>query len=74
MVARKKVSVGSFTLLKEHPSIPDGPVEFFGFRVNGEEVEVSKYENSDLVWERTMGRFQAREVWKNALKNGFRED
>ncbi len=74
MVARKKVSVGSFTLLKEHPSIPDGPVEFIGFRVNGEQVEVSKYENNDLVWERTMGRHQARVVWQNALRNGFRED
>lgn len=75
MVAkRQKVSVGSFTLLKEHPSIPDGPVEFLGFRVNGEQVEVSKYENSDLVWERTMGRHQARVVWQNALRNGFRED
>lgn len=74
MVARKKVSVGSFTLLKEHPSIPDGPVEFIGFRVNGEQVEVSKYEDSDLVWERTMGRHQARVVWQNALRNGFRED
>jgi hypothetical protein len=75
MVAkRQKVSVGSFALLKERPSVPDGPVEFLRFCVNGEKVEVSKYENSDLVWERTMGRHQARVVWRNALKNGFRED
>lgn len=53
------------------PYAPEGPVEFIGRRGD---VEVSKCENSDLVWERTMGRHQARAVRQNALKNGFRED
>lgn len=74
MVARQKVAVGSFVLLKEHPRVPDGPCAFLNFRVNGEEVEIANYIDSDLVWERTYGRAAAREIWRNALRNGFRED
>lgn len=74
MVARNKVSVGTFVLLKEHPRIPDGPCQFYRFVVNGSEVEVTQYLDSDLVWERTVDRPWARNLWTNLLNDGFRED
>lgn len=65
---------GVHVLLKEHPSIPDGPVEFLRFVVNGEQVEITKYIDSDLLWERTYGRHMARHIWRTARTNGFRRD
>ena len=47
---------------------------FIGFAVNGHEVEVSWYENSDLVTSRTMSRERARWMYREALKAGYKKD
>lgn len=74
MVARNKVAVGTFVLLKEHPRIPDGPCSFYRFVVNGPVVEVTVYEDSDLIGERDYDRAEAREIWRKLISAGYRED
>lgn len=74
MVARNKVAVGTFVLLKEHPTIPDGPVLFYRFVVNGPTVEITHYKDSDLVFEQEATREDARQLWKHLIWVGYRED
>jgi hypothetical protein len=47
---------------------------FISFAVNGREVEVSWYENSDLLTSRDMARERARWLYREALKAGYKKD
>ena len=62
---------GTFVLIRKHTRNGGVECEFLRFVANGAEVEVTKYENSDLVWERTHGRHQARHIWQTAVDQGY---
>jgi hypothetical protein len=50
----------------------DSDIVFVRFVVNGDEVEVTKYINSDLMNEITVTRATARNMWKEIVQQGFK--
>jgi len=47
-------------------------IVFFRFVVNGDEVKITKYSNSDLIFKMTMPRAEARIMWKRNVQDGFK--
>lgn len=56
----------------------EGPLShvahFTRFVVNGEEVEVTRFIESDLEWEKTVPISFARELWKELVKAGWKRE